>query len=55
VLEGGGGQVLLTRAVAEFAGEVEDIRFEERGLTELKGFEKTVDLIEASSLRRLSD
>ncbi|MDP8956979.1 MAG: hypothetical protein M3N24_08485, partial [Actinomycetota bacterium] len=40
------GQVLVTRAVAERAGEVQDIRFEERGAAELKGFANPVDLVE---------
>jgi WD40 repeat protein/class 3 adenylate cyclase len=45
------GQVLVTRAVAELAGEVDEVRFEELGPAELKGFEKAVQLIEAVSLR----
>ena len=45
------GQVLVTRAVAELAAEVEEVRFEERGPAELKGFEQPVDLIEPVSLR----
>lgn len=40
------GQVLVTRAVAEAAGAVERVRFEERGAAELKGFENPVELIE---------
>jgi WD40 repeat protein/class 3 adenylate cyclase len=45
------GQVLVTQAVAELAGEVDEIRFEELGPAELKGFEKAIDLIEAVSLQ----
>lgn len=45
------GQVLITRAVAEVAREVDEVRFEELEPTELKGFEKAVDLIEVVSLR----
>ena len=41
------GQVLMTRAVAEGVGELDDVRFENRGAAELKGFEAPVDLIEA--------
>jgi class 3 adenylate cyclase len=41
------GQVLITRAVAELAGELDDVRFEDRGAAELKGFDAAVDLIEA--------
>jgi WD40 repeat protein/class 3 adenylate cyclase len=48
------GQVLVTRAVAELAAEVEEVRFEERGPAELKGFEQPVDLIEPVSLRTAS-
>lgn len=44
------GQVLVTRAVADLAGDIDEVRFEERGPAELKGFEKAVDLIEAVSL-----
>jgi WD40 repeat protein/class 3 adenylate cyclase len=46
------GEVLVTRPVAELAGEVEDVRFEERGAAELKGFEGAVDLIAAVSVPR---
>jgi len=45
------GQVLITRAVADLAGEIDEVRFEELGPAELKGFEKAVDLIEAVSLQ----
>ena len=45
------GQVFITRAVAEVAREVDEVRFEELGPTELKGFEKAVDVIEVVSLR----
>ena len=45
------GQVLITRAVADLAREVEEVRFEELGPAELKGFEKAVDVIEAVSLQ----
>jgi WD40 repeat protein/class 3 adenylate cyclase len=45
------GQVLVTRAVAEHAREVAEVRFEELGPAELKGFEKAVDLIEVVSLQ----
>ena len=46
------GQVLVTRAVAELADEVDDVRFDERGAAELKGFEDPVDLIEAVPSRQ---
>ncbi|HET9671809.1 MAG TPA: AAA family ATPase [Actinomycetota bacterium] len=45
------GQVLITRAVAEVAREVDEVSFRELGPTELKGFEKAVDVIEVVSLR----
>jgi WD40 repeat protein/class 3 adenylate cyclase len=41
------GQVLVTRAVAELADGVENVRFEGRGPAELKGFEGAVELVEA--------
>jgi WD40 repeat protein/class 3 adenylate cyclase len=40
------GQVLVTRAVADLAGNVQEVQFEERGAAELKGFDKPVDLVE---------
>ena len=48
------GQVLVTRAVAELAADVQEVRFEERGEAELKGFEQPVDLIEPVSVRTAS-
>ncbi|HEX2090500.1 MAG TPA: AAA family ATPase, partial [Actinomycetota bacterium] len=46
------GQVLVTRAVADLAGEVEDVRFDERGAAELKGFDTPVDLLQPVPLGR---
>lgn len=45
------GQVLVTRAVADLAQNIEEVRFEGRGQAELKGFEMAIDLFEAASVR----
>jgi WD40 repeat protein/class 3 adenylate cyclase len=45
-----GGEVLVTRTAADLAGGASDIRFEERGTAELKGFEQPVELLQAMSL-----
>jgi class 3 adenylate cyclase/WD40 repeat protein len=41
------GQVLVTKAVAERAGDVPDVRFSPAGSFDLKGFEAPVELVEA--------
>jgi WD40 repeat protein/class 3 adenylate cyclase len=46
------GQVLVTRAVAEAAEDLANVRFEERGTAELKGFEKPIDVMEPVPMRR---
>ena len=43
------GQVLVTRAVADLAQDIDGVRFEGRGQAELKGFEAPVDLLQAAS------
>ncbi len=40
------GQIMITAAVAERAGMVDDARFESRGLVELKGFEPGLEVVE---------
>jgi WD40 repeat protein/class 3 adenylate cyclase len=40
------GQIMITAAVAERSGMVEDARFESRGLVELKGFEPGLEVVE---------
>jgi WD40 repeat protein/class 3 adenylate cyclase len=42
----GAGQVLATRRIAELAGDLSGIRFEDRGSVELKGFDHPVELLE---------
>jgi WD40 repeat protein/class 3 adenylate cyclase len=41
------GQVLVTRAVTDLAGLIDDIVFAERGRASFKGFEEPVEVIEA--------
>jgi WD40 repeat protein/class 3 adenylate cyclase len=41
------GQVLVTRGLADLASNVDGVRYEERSLAELKGFEGPVELLEA--------
>jgi len=50
------GEVLVTRAVADLAADGSDVRFEERGAAELKGFDHPVELLQAVWLdgRRLA-
>ncbi len=40
------GQIMITAAVAERSGMVDDARFESRGLVELKGFEPGLEVVE---------
>ena len=46
-----GGQLLVTRGVAEGARDAEDLTFESREAVELKGFDELVELVEARSGR----
>lgn len=41
------GEVLVTRTAADLAADLSDVRFEERGTAELKGFEQPVEVLQA--------
>ncbi len=45
------GQIMITAAVAERAGMVEDAQFVSRGLVELKGFEPGLEVVEVIPAR----
>ncbi len=45
------GQIMITAAVAERAGMIEDAQFVSRGLVELKGFEPGLEVVEVISAR----
>jgi WD40 repeat protein/class 3 adenylate cyclase len=48
----GAGQVLVTRTVMDRAGALDDVVFAERGRSTFKGFEESVEVIEALAVAR---